>query len=193
MSEGTTQPPTQWAAPLPPPSQPGPIGQERPRHEPPAPRGSRAPWIATAVLAAAVAALGVLYLGERSTSSDLRDRVGELAAATTTTAAEGDEAADEGDLPDLKAVADGVPGGLDVDITGGSSSVTIDIRSPSTRSLNWLKNYMNRLNMPGDAIVARMEQTRALDGTLQEEAAGVRVTWTYHPDDGLSAVFSLDS
>lgn len=39
-------------------------------------------------------------------------------------------------------------------------------------------------------VVERMERTRALDGTQSEEWGGYRVTWTYHPDAGLDAVFS---
>ena len=40
------------------------------------------------------------------------------------------------------------------------------------------------------AAVQRMGQTRALDGTQEADADHVNVTWTFHPDDGLQAVFT---
>jgi len=41
-------------------------------------------------------------------------------------------------------------------------------------------------------VMERMNQTRAIDGTLSETWPGYVVTWTYHPDQGLVAVFSYD-
>ena len=40
------------------------------------------------------------------------------------------------------------------------------------------------------AAVQRMGQTRALDGTQEADADHVNVPWTFHPDDGLQAVFT---
>ena len=40
-----------------------------------------------------------------------------------------------------------------------------------------------------DGVVARMEGTRALDGTQSAEGRHARVTWTFHPDNGLRMVF----
>lgn len=42
-----------------------------------------------------------------------------------------------------------------------------------------------------EALYTRMMNTRALDGTLEEENDKIRVTWTYHPDNGLEAVYTL--
>lgn len=41
------------------------------------------------------------------------------------------------------------------------------------------------------AVWPRMQETRALDGTLSATGQGCNVTWTYHPDDGLSMVFEI--
>lgn len=41
-----------------------------------------------------------------------------------------------------------------------------------------------------DALYNRMGKTRALDGTLTDENPKIKVSWTYHPDDGLEVVYS---
>lgn len=44
------------------------------------------------------------------------------------------------------------------------------------------------LEMP-DSVSSRMGQTRALDGTQTVDWDAFTVSWNYHPDDGLGAVF----
>jgi hypothetical protein len=44
-----------------------------------------------------------------------------------------------------------------------------------------------------DAIVSRMGQTRALDGTQEGSWEGYEATWTFHPDAGLDIVIELAS
>ncbi|SMX91239.1 hypothetical protein [Brevibacterium linens] len=44
------------------------------------------------------------------------------------------------------------------------------------------------LGMP-DSVSSRMGQTRALDGTQTAEWDSFSVSWNYHPDDGLGAIF----
>ena len=39
------------------------------------------------------------------------------------------------------------------------------------------------------AVIGRMSDTRALDGTPGGPGQNCNVTWTYHPDDGLQMVF----
>jgi hypothetical protein len=39
-----------------------------------------------------------------------------------------------------------------------------------------------------DSIIARMGNTRALDGMQDEDGGGLHYTWTYHPDDGLDII-----
>lgn len=46
---------------------------------------------------------------------------------------------------------------------------------------------LTELEVP-DAVVARIDSTRALDGTRDAEWGDFYATWTYHPDDGLNMV-----
>lgn len=41
-----------------------------------------------------------------------------------------------------------------------------------------------------DAVIARMEATRALDGMQSESWDGFEASWTYHPDDGLDIIIT---
>lgn len=43
-----------------------------------------------------------------------------------------------------------------------------------------------------DSVVAKMEKTRALDGMQEESSGGYNYVWTYHPDDGLDVIISMD-
>jgi len=56
-------------------------------------------------------------------------------------------------------------------------------------TLDLHKCILDALGAP-TGTVERMRQTRALDGTQQEEWDNYKVTWTFHPDQGLDAVFS---
>ncbi len=42
-----------------------------------------------------------------------------------------------------------------------------------------------------EALSKKMEQTRALDGTMEDENNDIKVSWTYHPDDGFQVTYSL--
>ena len=44
------------------------------------------------------------------------------------------------------------------------------------------------LGLP-DSVSSRMGQTRALDGTQTADWDSFSVSWNYHPDDGLGAIF----
>ncbi|GAA1554767.1 MULTISPECIES: hypothetical protein [Brevibacterium] len=46
------------------------------------------------------------------------------------------------------------------------------------------------LDMP-DSVTSRMGQTRALDGTQTSDWDTFTVSWNYHPDNGLGAVFEF--
>lgn len=54
-----------------------------------------------------------------------------------------------------------------------------------------LAGFLDELGFNGAAVVGRMENTRALDGTLTADGDGVRASWTYHPDDGLNLVVEV--
>ena len=54
--------------------------------------------------------------------------------------------------------------------------------------------YVKRANIElgfTEALYSRMENTRALDGTLNDENDKVKVSWTYHPDKGLEVLYML--
>ncbi|MFP4512489.1 MAG: hypothetical protein ACLFRV_06040 [Acidimicrobiales bacterium] len=51
--------------------------------------------------------------------------------------------------------------------------------------------YLEQLGF-SPAVSERMGRTRALDGTQSAHGDGVNVTWTYHPDNGLQAVFERE-
>ncbi len=42
-----------------------------------------------------------------------------------------------------------------------------------------------------EALSKKMEQTRALDGTMEDENNDIKVSWTYHPDNGFEVTYSL--
>ncbi|MBQ9955140.1 MAG: zinc ribbon domain-containing protein [Eggerthellaceae bacterium] len=42
-----------------------------------------------------------------------------------------------------------------------------------------------------DSVAAKMGETRSLDGMQEAETEDVRVTWTYHPDNGLEVMYEL--
>lgn len=54
-----------------------------------------------------------------------------------------------------------------------------------------LEMYLAKLGF-SPAVYERMNRTRALDGTQSATADGFNVTWTYHPDNGLEAVFERE-
>jgi hypothetical protein len=49
---------------------------------------------------------------------------------------------------------------------------------------------LDRLEMP-DSVRAKMESTRALDGSQSADWDGIEATWSYHPDDGLDVILEL--
>jgi hypothetical protein len=72
---------------------------------------------------------------------------------------------------------------------GNGDTLTVEVGPYSDSA--WMEEYLDAIGFPL-SVYRRMGQTRALDGTQEAESNGVRVTWTYHPDDGLSAVFSAE-
>jgi hypothetical protein len=53
-----------------------------------------------------------------------------------------------------------------------------------------LRDAGNESKLWTNADVARIEHTRAIDGT--QRALDGKMSWTYHPDDGLSLVITID-
>jgi hypothetical protein len=54
-------------------------------------------------------------------------------------------------------------------------------------SIEVIARVLHELDTP-DAVVARMDRTRALDGMQSAEWDDLTMTWTYHPDDGVDLI-----
>jgi len=80
------------------------------------------------------------------------------------------------------------PGGSSL-VVDGASAEEIALYDAQAVALEVHQCILGVLGAPG-GIVERMDRTRALDGTQRETWDAYQVTWTYHPDQGLDAVFS---
>lgn len=54
-----------------------------------------------------------------------------------------------------------------------------------------IQNINADLGFP-DSVYAQMCSTRALDGTQEYEKNGINVSWTFHPDNGLEVIYSVE-
>lgn len=71
-------------------------------------------------------------------------------------------------------------------------SLTVDGAGlPAGPAVEDLVCVLYELDTP-DAVLSRMNSTRALDGMQDASWAGYRAAWTYHPDDGLWMVIEQD-
>lgn len=157
--------------------------------------------IAAAVaLALTTAVFATLWLSARS------EKVGSpTQAATAPTTAE-----TAPQVADLRNVLDSIDAGrldiydvdsdrsaeesafADVLMRGDSESLEITVNYPSDAVDEWLAQLLDELGFP-TATQARMERTRAIDGTLEATGAAVTATWTYHPDSGLQIIVERDA
>jgi len=72
-------------------------------------------------------------------------------------------------------------------LTVGNAPQGGDLSAPLT--IPAVACLLDELDAPS-SVMSKMQQTRALDGQQAEAWDDYEVTWTYHPDDGLSAVFT---
>jgi hypothetical protein len=96
--------------------------------------------------------------------------------------------AERAGVPNLRGVADEHFANI-TSVYGDADSVSITITDS-----NVSKAAPALSGMPTDlgfssAVLDRMGNTRALDGTREAQGHNCNVTWTYHPDDGLQMVF----
>jgi hypothetical protein len=71
------------------------------------------------------------------------------------------------------------PNSLSINVSGYSfSTVETDLTA-----------FLDYLGFNSSAVIARMGQTRALDGTQSDAGRYATVHWNYHPDHGMSMVF----
>lgn len=130
------------------------------------------------VIGVLVVALGVVTALWISTSNQLS------AFEASQAAVEADRAA----TPDLLDVAQRNLGATAI-VTGDSGSVSIVIfESSMSRAAPGLRSMLGELGF-SSAVLDRMGNTRALDGTREAQGKNCNVTWTFHPDDGLQMVF----
>lgn len=73
-----------------------------------------------------------------------------------------------------------------IDATGDELVATFPEASECLDAfLAWLTDDLDA----GPAALAKISNTRAIDGTLTDEiSSGYELTWNYHPDDGLNVV-----
>jgi hypothetical protein len=76
-----------------------------------------------------------------------------------------------------------------VDISPDGKSLSFHTEGAETTGLSFDKavGILIYLDAP-DSLFARMDNTRALDGTQTATWGDITAYWTYHPDDGLSVV-----
>jgi len=76
-----------------------------------------------------------------------------------------------------------------VDISPDGKSLSFHTEGAETTGLSLDKavGILIYLDAP-DSLFARMDNTRALDGTQTATWGDITAYWTYHPDDGLSVV-----
>lgn len=96
--------------------------------------------------------------------------------------AQAEEQARAAALPNLEALAE-----------EHLSAGVVEFSSEESLSLNFYRDtqplaaLLEELEF-SPAVMNRIGNTRALDGTLTAEAPHASASWTYHPDDGLSIV-----
>ncbi|MBR2454584.1 MAG: DUF2116 family Zn-ribbon domain-containing protein [Clostridia bacterium] len=53
-----------------------------------------------------------------------------------------------------------------------------------------VKDINEALDLP-DSVYTKMSETSALDGRISEEHGNIRVSWKYHPDNGLEIIYEV--
>lgn len=138
-------------------------------------------WLLIVVLAIAggLAALVV------TTRADLKEATRERDALQAAEDAREAEAAALPDVYDIVYEHVGRLGGYSV--TGDESFASVSIEGAGLFDITALEDALVELGF-SHSVGARIGNTRALDGTLSAESDRASMTWTYHPDDGLSIV-----
>ena len=144
--------------------------------------GTTAMWITTSSSLSAEQA-------EVASLQQENQRLDDAKSALESAEAERQSAAEA--IPDLRAVADKYFKGV-TSVSGESDSVSITIQKYEVITAAMpLQRMLTELGF-SSAVIDRMDNTRALDGTQNADGKNCNVTWTYHPDDGLQMVFEAD-
>lgn len=144
------------------------------------------PAIAAAIAAAIMFPLGI-FVGQAT--SDSGDEPGSAGLAADVAA----DAAAEGPTILVQAVDSCGLGSSSSGIDVGDDGYSLDLDNEPSGGLATvdLVCILDELGI-SDAVISRMESTRALDGTQTAEQDGLTLSWTYHPDDGLDVIISLE-
>ena len=73
----------------------------------------------------------------------------------------------------------------------GGRTLILDGEGEESAGLNIedLACALNYMDVPS-FVVSTMEKTRALDGIQREEYGNFKISWSYHPDNGLDVVIT---
>lgn len=99
--------------------------------------------------------------------------------------------------PDLKEIAGEYSDDAFCFVAEDGSYIEIDT-DPSdigeyiaSDSLDAIEHINEELGLP-ESVYAHMTSTRALDGMQSYEKDNIGVRWTYHPDNGLEIIYSVE-
>lgn len=92
-----------------------------------------------------------------------------------------------GAIPNLATIAKKYPNLDPMDVQPGSLAV-IDLDGDPQSKMDAIRGFMTELGF-SSAVIERLYQTRALDGTITAQGHNCNVSWTYHPKNGLQLVF----
>ncbi len=85
---------------------------------------------------------------------------------------------------------------LNCDVAGDGSYLEVDTNPYDIDDYNTPGVYdiISQINLElgfTEALYTKMGKTRALDGTLTDENDLISVSWTYHPDNGFSVIYTI--
>ena len=81
-----------------------------------------------------------------------------------------------------------------VTLSDNGDSLYLDGDGDENRTILKVENILcvlNQLETP-QTIITRMSNTNSTMGLLEDNFDGIKVSWTYHPDNGLDIYFKLE-
>jgi hypothetical protein len=145
------------------------------------PAGRRSLPMSTVVVGVIALAFAGLWLSARSDANDARSELDAIEAVADA------EAAAAAELPDLKELAANHRF-TSTSNAESASQTSLSLTFSKYESLDELEKLLVDDLAFGPAIMDRIGNTRALDGTLTATAPHATASWTYHPDNGLNIV-----
>lgn len=143
-------------------------------------------WAASAGLAVAIIAAGLVgfTLGR---SSGERNAV-EAAASASSSAAAASEAAKQTRLKEAYDGCAKLDTGNTMALNDGGKTIVIDTRSEygSTAGMDCVLRALGT----SESIQAQMGRTTAMMGVQDAESDGIEYSWSYHPDNGVDLVIT---